>query len=218
MSESELVSTYHLDNPWDAHPMERGHFYSEQIEEFKKNGKPSRAVGIFNVLLFTEKKEIILQKRSNNKFHNPYLIDKTVGGHVQYGDSVFYTAMVETVQELQAPSVVLRENENFATTYKTLRDNLESVAILKMIKQDIFSLDKVINDEKITIANNVSLFFGIYGGTMKPADREASGILYYELDILREEMKKIPDLFTHDLHFFMENFEKEINNFLKILD
>ena len=47
--------------------------------------------------------------------------------------------------------------------------------------------------KKITIANNVFLFFGIYGGTMKPADREASGVLYYELDVLREEMKKMPE-------------------------
>ena len=215
---SEIVSTYHLDNPWDAHPMDREHFYNEQIDEFKKTGQPTRAVGIFDVLLFTERKEIILQKRSHNKRHNPYLIDKTVGGHIQYGDSPFYTAMVETVQELRVPSVVLREGENFEHTYKLLAHNLESTAILKLIKQGIYFLDKIIDNEKIKIANNVYLFLGIYSGASKPVDREASGILYYELDTLKDEMKRSPDLFTPDLHFFLEKFEKEIKNFLRVLD
>lgn len=218
MLDKELVTTYHLDKPWDAHPMEREHFYKEQVAEFKKNGKPSRAVGIFDVLMFTEKKEIILQKRSGNKGHNPFLIDKSVGGHIQYGDSAYYTAMVETVQELRIPSVVLRENENFESTYLTLSKNLESTGVMKHIVRDIFFLDKIINDEKITIANNVDLFFGIYSGGIKPVDREASGVLYYERDVLKKEMKKMPDLFTHDLKFFLEKFEKHIDNFLKILD
>lgn len=218
MSETEIVTTYHLDKPWDPHPMERKHFYDEQIKEFKKNGKPSKAVGIFDVFIFTERKELILQKRSAKKRHNPFLIDKTVGGHIQYGDSPYYTAMVETVQELKAPSVVLREEEHFENTYKTLRENLESTAIMKMINKDIYFLDKVINDEKITIANKVHLFFGIYSGGIKPVDREASGILYYELDTLKEEMKRMPELFSHDLHFFLGKFEKEIDNFLKVLD
>jgi isopentenyldiphosphate isomerase len=218
MSNSEIVTTYHLDNPWDAHPMERDHFYDEQTDVFKKTGKPSRAVGVFNVLLFTEKKEIILQKRSHKKRHNPSLIDKAVGGHIQYGHTVYYTAMVETVQELQVPSVVLRDNENFEYTYKTLRQSLESCAILKLINTGMYELEKVLNDEKIIIANNVSLFFGIYGGTMKPSDREASGILFYELDVLREEIEKFPDLFTEDLKFYLKKFNREIQSFLKILD
>ncbi len=214
---SEIVATYHLDNPWDAHPMDRGHFYDEQIEEFKKTGKPSRAVGVFNVLLFTGSGEMILQKRSHGKRHNPYLIDKAVGGHIQYGDTVYYTAMIECVQELRIPAIVLREGENIGRTFELINKSTETVAILKHITHKIIEVDKIMDGERIKIANNVDLFFGLYSGAAKPVDREASGVLYYEMDVLRDEMKKMPDLFTPDLHYYMTEYAEEIEKFLKVI-
>jgi len=215
---SETISTYHLDDPFHAHPMEREHFYKEQVEAFKKDGKPTRAVGIFDVLLITEKKEFILQKRSHAKSHNPYLIDKTVGGHIQYGDTVFYTAMIECVQELKIPSVVLRDDEDFKRTMKVLNNSLESVAILELVDHNIYELDNIINREKITVAKNIWMFLGVYSGAIKPVDREASGILYYEWDVLKDEMKNMPQLFTPDLHFMMSKYESNIKRVLSYLD
>jgi isopentenyldiphosphate isomerase len=190
--------------------MDRGHFYDEQIAEFKKNGKPTRAVGIFNVLLLTERGEVILQKRSRNKRHNPYLIDKTVGGHIQYGDTVFYTAMVECVQELKIPAVVLRENEDFGRTLEILSHSLESAAVLELVDNNIYEIDNFFDGERISIAKNMWLFLGVYGGSVKPMDREASGVLYYEFDVLKDEMKKMPQLFTPDLHFIINKYEDKI--------
>lgn len=214
----ETISTYHLDDLFHAHPMDREHFYKEQVGVFKKDGKPTRAIGIFDVLLFTEKKEFILQKRSHNKSHNPYLIDKTVGGHIQYGDTVFYTAMIECVQELKIPSVVLRDDEDFKRTMKVLNHSLESVAILELVDHNIYLIDNVINKENITIAKNIWMFLGIYNGAIKPVDREASGILYYEWDVLKDEMKNMPQLFTPDLHFIMRKYESNIKRVLSYLD
>ena len=62
------------------------------------------------------------------------------------------------------------------------------------------------------------MFVGIYGGAIKPVDKEASGILYYEVDILKDEMRRMPDLFTPDLHFMMPKYEKAFDRLLKILD
>ncbi|MFA6424265.1 MAG: NUDIX domain-containing protein [Candidatus Magasanikbacteria bacterium] len=207
---SEIICTYKLDDRLRAHPMDRGHFYDEQIAEFKKNGKPTRAVGIFNVLLLTERGEVILQKRSRNKRHNPYLIDKTVGGHIQYGDTVFYTAMVECVQELKIPAVVLRENEDFGRTLEILSHSLESAAVLELVDNNIYEIDNFFDGERISIAKNMWLFLGVYGGSVKPMDREASGVLYYEFDVLKDEMKKMPQLFTPDLHFIINKYEDKI--------
>jgi len=205
---------FHLDNKSKAHPMDRKHFYDDQIEEFKKNGKPSLAVGIFDVMLFTEQKEIILQKRSHKKRHNAYLIDKTVGGHIQYGDSPFYTAMIECVQELRVPAVVLRQEEDFERTFGILSKSLESTAILELIDQNIYNIANIYDGEEIEIAKNIWMFIGVYGGAMKPVDREASGVLYYELDILEEEMKRMPELFTPDLHFMIKKYRKNIDSLL----
>lgn len=210
----ETICTYHLDDRIHPHPMERDHFYDEQMAEFKKNGKPTRAVGIFDVLLFTEKGEVILQKRSHNKRHNPYLIDKTVGGHIQYGDTVFYTAMIECVQELKIPAVVLREDEDFKRTLDALSRSLESVGILEMVDNNIYEIDNFLDGERITIAKNIWMFVGIYSGAIKPVDNEATGVLYYELDVLKDEMRKMPQLFTPDLHFMIHKYEGNIKRIL----
>ena len=215
---AEKISTYTLDNLEDSVPMDRDEFYAEQKEEFRRNGKPSKAVDILVVFLFTEKKEIILQKRSHTKAFNPGLIDKSIGGHMQYGDSAYYTAMVETVQELQVPSMVLRPEEDLQRTYDMVKESLQNTAIIEFVDRDLHYLDKYFDKERITIAQNVSLFFGIYAGNSKPVDREASGILYYELDVLRDEMKDMPKIFTPDMHFYMEKYREQMDRFLKILD
>lgn len=214
----EIISTYSLDNLTNPIPYERELFYDEHVVAAEKGIAPSRAVGVFSTLIFSEGKELILQKRSNKKRHNPYLVDKTVGGHIQYGDSPYYTAMVETVQELRVPSVVLRDKENFERTLGILQKSLESTAILKLFHQGLHVLDQFIGGKRVPVAKNIWSFMGIYSGGMKPVDREASGILYYELDALYEEMARMPDIFTPDLHFYMDRFKPEITEFLKILD
>lgn len=216
---SEIITAYHLNRPWDPFPMKRDEFYDEQIDLAKGGRKANKGVGVFATLLFTERKEIILQKRSHTKRHNANLIDKTVGGHIQYGDSLYYTVMVECVQELQVPAVVLRQDEHFARTYESLSASLESVAIMKMIDSGLIPTKRVFQDDStVEIVNYTNLFFGIYSGAAKPVDREASGILYYELDVLEKEMEKVPQIFTPDLHYYISTYRTQIDNFLSVLD
>ncbi len=102
---SDLITTYNLDDRPDiVWPMDRKEFYRGQVEAFKKFGKPTKAIAVVSIFLFNEHGELLVQKRSNEKAHNPGLLDKSIGGHIQIGDSPQYTVMVETVQELQVPS------------------------------------------------------------------------------------------------------------------
>lgn len=214
---SENITVFDLTDSEVGFPMDRKTFYEEQVKAFKETGEPTKACEIVDVMLFTKEKELILQKRSHTKRHNPYLIDKTVGGHVVYGDNPFYTVMIETVQELRVPSIVLRSQEDFRRTYKTMESYLENIAILKYVDHNIYPLTKVIDGEEITIANKVHMFMGVYTGATKPVDREASGILYYSLDMLKQEMKATPANFTHDLHFFLETYADTIDQFIKAI-
>ena len=61
------------------------------------------------------------------------------------------------------------------------------------------------------------MFIGVYGGAIKPVDREASGVLYYEFDVLKEEMRGMPQLFTPDLHFIISKYENKITKMLEYL-
>lgn len=213
----ETIKTRLLSDPETVIPMDRKEFYEEQVKTFNKTGKPTRAADIVDILLFNEAGELFVQKRSKHKSHNPRLIDKSLGGHVQSGDSIEFTVMVETVQELQVPSIVLRSDNDFTKAYKLLKNYLDATAIIKHLDTKIFSLKKLINGDNITIANNVHLFIGLYGGGTKTVDREATGVLQYTISDLEEEITQTQEIFTHDLQVFLKEYKSEIEKFTKAL-
>ncbi len=212
---NETIKTYLLNDPETALPMEREAFYKEQIEAFTKTGKPTRACDIVDIFIFNTHGELIVQKRSYDKAHNAGLLDKSIGGHVRFEDSADYTVMVETVQELQTPSIVLKNRKDFQKTLTLLGDYLTTISILRHSHSKIYFLDKIIHDKKIVIANKVHAFFGIYDGSIRPVDREAKGILYYTLDELAAELRQFPDTFTHDMHVLFAELRPEIEEFLR---
>lgn len=115
-----------------------------------------------HIFLFNEHGELIVQKRSKEKQHNPNLLDKSIGGHVQNGDNPNLTAMIETIQELQTPSIVLNTESDFARTYSVLQEYITTSVILQYIDTlDILSR-KVIDGKVVSIGNRVHTYFGIY--------------------------------------------------------
>jgi isopentenyldiphosphate isomerase len=210
----ETVIVRELSRPDVELPMDRDEFYREQIRVFKEKGAPTKAVDIIQVFIFNGYGEMLVQKRSFDKNHNPGLLDKSIGGHVKYGDTPDYTVMVETVQELQTPSIVLREEGLFKKTKFLLDDYLDTVAIIEHHGGDICKIGKIIDKERVVAACRVHLYFGIYNGRVRPTDREAKGVLWYTLKELDSEMKKFPDTFTEDTHFFMERYRKDMEGFL----
>lgn len=211
---SEIINTYLLDDPETAIPMDREEFYAEQIAEYQKNGKPTRANEIVDVFIFNSSKELLVQKRSYEKFHNSGLLDKSIGGHVRYGDTADYTVMVETVQELKTPSIVLKNLRDFHKTISLLEDYLTTIAIVKHSHTKIYKMMKVIGKDKVIIANKIHAYFGIYDGSIRPVDREAKGILFYTLDELEKEMKAFPDTFTTDIHVLVKELSPDMEQFL----
>ncbi len=213
----EVINTFLLSDPDTVIPMNRKEFYEEQIKVFKKTGKPSRACEIVVLFIFNRVGEVIIQKRSFDKNHNPGLLDKSIGGHIRYGDTEDFSVMVETVQELQIPSFVLKNEVDFKKTLSLLCSYLSTISIVKHSKSKIFNLERIINNETIIIANKVHIYFGIYDGRIRPVDREAKGILYYSLDELEQEVKKFPDTFTNDVMVFLKEFKPEMKKFLKTI-
>ncbi len=214
---TETVNTYMLDNPDILIPMDRKEFYAEQVAEFKKSGKPSRAVEVVNILIFNSHGEMIIQKRSFDKAHNAGLLDKSVGGHMQYGDTPDYTVMVETVQELQTPSIVLKDTIDFQKTHILLNNYLETIAIIKNTQPIFYTPTKIINGEEVRIANKMHLYLGVYDGRIRPVDREAKGVLFYSLVEIESEMEKHPETFTDDLKCILTEYKEEIRDFTAII-
>lgn len=212
---SEIVTTYLLTDLDQPVPMGREEFYEEQIRIFKKTGKPTRAMEVIQILLFTPDKDIILQKRSKFKNHNPSKIDKTIGGHITFGDTPTFTVMAETLQEMQVASFVLQTEDDFKRTYHLLKKHIGNSALIQFIDSRTYASEKIINKETVKIANRYHFYLGVYTGSIKPADREAAGILYYDYPTLQEEIAENPELFTADLKFFLDKYSAKIDAFLK---
>ncbi|KKQ27429.1 MAG: Nudix hydrolase 3 [Candidatus Magasanikbacteria bacterium GW2011_GWC2_37_14] len=214
---SEIITTYKLTDLEQPVPMDREEFYDSQIKEFKKTGKPTMAAELVQVLLFTKDKEIILQKRSKTKNHNPSLLDKSMGGHLQFGDSTTYTVMVECLQELCVPSIVVGTTEDFSKTFKILNNYLENLAVIKFVATHVNNFKKIFKGELVPIANKYHFYLGVYNGSIKPADKEVSGLMYFDYQDLQNEIQNAPNQFTEDLKFFLNKYSAEIESFLKNL-
>lgn len=68
----------------------------ETRENIHKNGLLHREIHVYFI---TPKKEIIFQHRAKDKDTYPDLLDATVGGHVEMGDSYEQTAIKESEEE-----------------------------------------------------------------------------------------------------------------------
>lgn len=214
---SEIVTTYKLDDLDQPIPMDRDGFYDSQIKSFKETGKNTHAVAIVQILLFTPDGEIALQKRSMNKSHNPSKMDKTIGGHMRFGDTPNYTVMGESLQELEVPAFVLDSKEDFQKTYRLLNEYTNRSALMQYLDSRTYTSKKIIDKEVINISNKFYLYLGVYNGAIRPADKEAAGVLYYNYDVLKREMKETPELFTYDLTFFINKYDDKIRDFLDYL-
>lgn len=213
----EIVNTYPLDNPEKLIPMNRDEFYASQIEEFKNNGSPSCAVEVINVFLFNEAWEFIIQKRASKKAHNANLMDKSIWWHITNWDNPDFTVMVESVQELQVPSIVLRSHADFLKTYYLLSGYMTSTAVIEHLDTLIIHVPKVIKWEKIVIANKTHVYMWVYWGSVKNVDKEAKWVLFYSLKELEEEMHDFPDTFTEDLHFYLKKYKWNFKEFISTI-
>lgn len=214
---SEIVPTYQLTNPDEVIPMERADFYDEQIKIFKETGNSTHAVEVVNILLFNHDGEVMLQKRSSKKRHNPNLLDKSIGGHMRFGEDRNFEVQVEMIQELAVPAIIMEKIEDFEKTYSLLKDYTSNTALVQHVDTNIKKSIKIIDDEEVQIANKFNFYIGVYSGSIKPADKEASGVLFYKLDDLRDEIKNMPQLFTHDLQFFLKEYKERIDAFLEYI-
>lgn len=214
---SEFINAYDVDRLHILTPMDRAVFYNEQVKIYKETGEIKKMIEIVNIILFNEVGELIIQKRASVKKHNPWLLDKSIWWHVNTWDSPDYTVMIETVQELQVPSIVLKTETEFAKTYALLQNYIKTIAIIKHIWTIYYTPKKLFDWELIPIWNFMHLYMGLYWWRTKNVDREAKWLLFYSLEDLKKEIKEYPTLFTDDLKLIIELYEKEISSFIKFI-
>ncbi len=214
---SQIVSTYLLDDLEESLSMEREEFFESQVQTFRDLGRPTRAVEVVDLILFTPKKEFILQRRSSNKLENAGLIDTTIGAIVPFGRSPAFVVMASTLRELKIPSFVFGEGEDFKETYQLLETYVNNSAIVQLADSRTANFKKTYNGESVVIANKYHLYLGVYGGPAHMNLAEVAGLTVFSASTLQAERASKPESFTSDLVFFLDEYEKKIGAFLRNL-
>ncbi|MFH1713385.1 MAG: isopentenyl-diphosphate Delta-isomerase [Candidatus Jacksonbacteria bacterium] len=138
----------------------------EKLEAHKK-GKLHRA---FSIFIFNSKRELMLQKRANNKYHCPGLWSNTVCSHPEPDKKI-----IETV-------------------HKRLREEMGFNCDLKKI----FSFKYKVKFENKLVENEIDhVFIGTYDRTPKLNPKEASAWKWIKINDLKKDINKNPDKYTY---------------------
>ncbi len=204
---AEKLEIYSLDGTLDA-VQDRKIFYKEIEQEYRKTGKITRKVKSIRILVMNSKGKIYVQLRSNEKERNPGLYDKTIGGHLKIGHTWDLTVVKECHEELGFPAVVLTDDE-FRAAYKTT--DLRIIGLLRKLEhmENFVSINNL-NGERFEQPFITTFYLGYYDGPINFCDGESTGIRVYTVEELKAEIKKTPELFTDDLKFMIDRFQKDL--------
>ncbi len=212
---SEFVNTFPMDEDNRMlYPMDREKYYDEIMNSHVTWTEPKNSVEVIQVLLFNLDWEIIVQKRSWHKKHNPNLLDKSIWWHIRVWDTPDHTVMLETVQELEVPSFVVHWRNEFLNKFSVLKDYLHTVALIRYVDCEVHTFTQIFDWVWVKVPKKFHLYFGIYGWSTRTVDREAKWILRYSLKEIDAEMDKFPDLYTDDFSFFITEYRTQINQFI----
>jgi len=185
---------------------DRVEFYKEIKSEFKKSKKISKQVKRIILLLLNSNGKIILQKRNYSKKENAGLFDKTIGGHVEEGDSYELTLIKECSEELGFPVSILSKKD-FSRALKKI--DLRIIGLLKEIDYQSNFLSTRISkeNEKFVQPYMQTIYMGYYDGPIEFIDGESSGIQMYTPEELETEIKNNANLFTEDLKIMFKLYK-----------
>lgn len=210
---SEKLEIYNLDESL-IEVKDRNEFYKEIKEEFEKTGKITKQVKRVLLLLMNSQGKIVLQRRNSLKQENSGLFDKTVGGHVEEGDSYEVTLIKECAEELGFPVSILDES-NFSRALR--KTDLKVIGIFKEIdyNSNFQSIRITESGTKFVQPYMQTVYIGYYDGSLQFIDGESSGIQLYTVKELENEIKNNPNLFTEDLKVLFEKYKEELKSILK---
>lgn len=123
----------------------------------------------FSIFIFNSKKELLLQKRAQSKYHSGNLWSNTVCSHPKPGERYISSA------------------------HRRLKEEMGFDCKLQKIKCFIYRAE--LND--CLIENEYDCIFkGVYDGQPKPNPREVSGFKWVSIDNLKIDLKSNPHKYT----------------------
>jgi isopentenyl-diphosphate Delta-isomerase len=156
------------------------------IEEKLKAHQEGKLHRAFSVFIFNSKKELLLQKRAEGKYHSSGLWTNTCCSHPRPGKDIKEEAEARLKEEM---GIICKLEEKFSFIYKVKFEN-------NLYEHEF---DHV--------------FFGKYNGLVKPRKEEVSSYKWVSLKELEKEINKNPEKYTFWLKECIERVIMESNNF-----
>ncbi|MBF0125689.1 MAG: NUDIX domain-containing protein [Magnetococcales bacterium] len=193
---------------------ERTALLAEMREHYHLHGEAPFAVPVVHVILLTSSGQIRLVQRGD-KPENPFLWDKTVGGHV-VSDHPHLTrqafddnARKEMAEEIGVENVTIATDDlhyHLLSRSKTL--DLQTGALIRMIDHDPWqgAISRVRAGEPWLKRHNVVVYAGIFDGPMRFVDREALDHRLVDRHALMAELQESPWKYADGARIFMQRY------------
>lgn len=176
---------------------ERKPLLAEIRKSSEETGDAPLSVDCIHVMLSDARGKLYIVQRAD-KPENPFLFDKTAGGHVSVGESHDETVLRELKEELDIDAVLVSSEAEYAELLKTI--DLTRQAVIKKIDAKFWhkSVRKV-KDGAWVKRDNPHVYLGVYEGEVRYADGEAQDLIKQNRDELKTALAANPEGFTYDL-------------------
>jgi ADP-ribose pyrophosphatase YjhB (NUDIX family) len=183
---------------------ERKLLLREMREYSQRSGDAPFAVETVFLMLVSSSAELYVVQRAQ-KTDNPWLLDKTVGGHVTYGESPASTLLREADEEIGV-AVVLTTRESARDTIANLDTSRLAVAWEIAFDPWLESIRVVAAGEPWRKRHRATIYAGRYDGPVTFKDGEAASMEKIPLAAFPEVYAARRSEFTHDLGVLLERW------------
>ncbi len=185
--------------------VERQALLKEMRNVAETQGDAPFAVACVNLMLINPKGELYIVQRAN-KAENPFLFDKTVGGHVSSGESFDSTIIRETQEEL---GIKLELCSPLSYPYRLQEVDLQQQAIAKLVDFQLWrpSIRQVAGGNSWIKRVQLAAYIGHYDGEVQFQDGEALSLQLMSKAKLWKALELNPEKYTSDLQWWVKNYQ-----------
>ncbi|MEQ8153681.1 MAG: isopentenyl-diphosphate Delta-isomerase [Clostridiaceae bacterium] len=142
----------------------------------------------FSILVFNCHNQLLLQKRSEKKYHSPGLWTNTCCSHPRHGENLQDAIYRRLKEEM---GVTCELNEVFSFIYKA------------ELGEDLFEHEYD------------HVFFGVYDGEVFPDKYEVDDYRWMHISEIEESITNHPEIYTYWFKELFGRVEEAFNNFIK---
>lgn len=214
----EIICTYKIWNKGKMLPYDRWKFYEEELYFNSISWLPSRYASIVNLILINNKWELLLQKRSKKSKQNPWLLSKSVWGHIEFWYNEDETISKESIQEIWV-STHISWVSHFEKDLEDLKLYSYTVAVIKKVKTQFMIIEKMINGVEYKLWVKEYSYIWLYNWETVFNDWEVEWLEKRTIEYILKDIDINPNIYTQSFIRYIKSnrdYLLEFTNSIKL--